>query len=171
MVMPVGTMSSRTRSRPYLYKVVSVPGWARTNHPGPVATLAWRVGVHELGLHRTVTGRLRWCRTETTRGRGERVGRQAETYLRCDYLVLDHSQPGALRADLRDRTTVVHSRYRGSREHAGCPPHRTVVLIGRHIAGSKVSDGRGGGGSPGDGSRRRAEEASGGGAGPDCRGE
>ena len=59
-------------------------------YTGSVATLVRRVGVRELRLHRTVTGRLRRCPTpptEPTRGRGGRVGRRAGTILRCGYLL------------------------------------------------------------------------------------
>ena len=63
-----------------------------TNHTGPVARLVRRVGVRELRLHRTVTGRLRRCPTEPTRGGGGRVGRRAGTRLRCGYLVPVHTR-------------------------------------------------------------------------------
>ena len=68
-----------------------------TNHPGPVATLVRRVGVRELRLHPTVTGRLRRCPAEPTRGRGGRVGRRVGTSLRCGYLVPVHTRAGVPR--------------------------------------------------------------------------
>lgn len=67
------------------------------NHSGPVATLVRRVGVRELRLHPTVTGRLRRCPAEPTRGRGGRVGRRVGTSLRCGYLVPVHTRAGVPR--------------------------------------------------------------------------
>ena len=68
-----------------------------TNHTGPMATLVRRVGVRELRLHCTVTGRLRRCPTEPTRGGGGWVGRRSGTSLRCDYLVPVHTRAGVQR--------------------------------------------------------------------------
>ena len=57
-----------------------------------MATLVRRVGVSELRLHRTVTGRLRRCPMEPTRDLSSRVERRAVTIPGRGYLVPVHTR-------------------------------------------------------------------------------
>ena len=89
-----------------------------------MATLVRRVGVRELRLHRTVTGRLRRCSAEPTRGRGERVGRRVGTSLRCGYLITVHA-----------RAEVPRGRSGGALDGAGRA--RRILIPFKGIRGGK----------------------------------
>ena len=94
VVVVVGSISKRTRSRP----------WRRYPDPyqslgtrGDAGSTRWRARAPTSPYGDGSTGRLRRCPAEPTRGRGGRVGRRAGTSLRCGYLVPVHTRAGVPR--------------------------------------------------------------------------